>query len=92
MTDMKTKQVSRKQVAQLRDALARLIEMDDDAKSAAGKPGANLNGLGLVDLFDCVGHPFGVGEHKQAAYRSNQLEAALTDARAALAAVPVSYK
>lgn len=70
---------------ELLEALKRIVEMDDDAREAHGKPGANLNGLGLVDLFDCVGHPFGSGEHKQQPYRSNQLEVALTDARTAIA-------
>lgn len=65
-------------------ALKRLIEVDDDARNAHGKPGANLNGLGLVDLFDCVDHPFGVGAHKQQPYRSINLEVALVDARAAV--------
>lgn len=64
--------------------LANIIQMDDDAKAAKGKTGG-LNGLGLVDLLDCVSHPFGVGEHKQQPYRSCGLEAALQDARAILA-------
>lgn len=71
--------------ADVLEALKRIVEMDDDARSAAGKPGANLNGFGLVDLFDCVGHPFGSGKHKQHPYRSCQLEAAMTDARAVIA-------
>lgn len=67
------------------EVLKEIVKMDDDARAAHGKPGANLNGVGLVDLFDCVGHPFGSGEHKQQPYRSNQLEAALADARAVIA-------
>jgi len=67
------------------DALKAIIECDDEAKSAHGYPDANLNGYGLVDLFDCVGHHFGAGPHKQQPYRSNSLNAALHDARAALA-------
>lgn len=73
------------QPAAVREALKEIIRMDDDARDAYGKPGANLNGVGLVDLFDEVNHPFGSGKHKQQPYRSNQLEAALSDARDALA-------
>jgi hypothetical protein len=73
-----------RRVPELEGALQTLVDLDDEAKSARGKPGACLNGLGLVDLFDSVNHPFGVGEHKQCAYRSTNLEAALVDARAAL--------
>jgi hypothetical protein len=68
------------------EALVAIIRMDDDAKKAHGNPRSNLNGYGLVDLFDCVNHPFGSGEHKQKPYRSVQLETALSDARAAIAA------
>lgn len=67
------------------EALKYLVQQDDDAIAAHGKPGANLNGVGLVDLFDCVDHPFGVGKHKQQPYRSNNLDFALTEARAAIA-------
>jgi hypothetical protein len=66
-------------------AIRMILECDDDAKGAAGK-GGNLNGYGLVDLFDSVGHPFGSGKHKQQPYRSNHLEVAIADARSALAA------
>jgi hypothetical protein len=66
-------------------ALQAIIKCDDDARAAHGNPRANLNGYGLVDLFDCVGHPFGAGEHRLQPYRSNELDAALTDARAAIA-------
>lgn len=68
----------------LEGALRAILRMDDDARAAKDKPGASLNGLGLTDMFDCVGHPFGTGEHKQAAYRSVGLEVAITDARSAL--------
>lgn len=71
-------------------ALREIIQMDDDAIAAHGKPRANLNGYGLVDLFDIVDHPFGSGEHKQQPCRSNQLEAALSDARAALAVAKIA--
>lgn len=71
-------------------ALRAIIQMDDDAIAAHGKPGANLNGYGLVDLFDCVNHPFGSGEHKQQPYRSNQLNAALSDARVALSQATIA--
>ena len=70
---------------ELLEALKRIIEMDDDAASAKGKLGANMNGYGLVDLFDIVNHPFGSGDHKQSPCRSVQLEVALTDARAVIA-------
>lgn len=66
-------------------ALQSIIKCDDDARAARGNPRANLNGYGLVDLFDCVGHPFGAGEHRLQPCRSNELDAALTDARAAIA-------
>lgn len=69
---------------ELLGALKKLIQQDDEAAAAKGRPGANMNGYGLVDLFDCVGHPFGAGEHKQQPYRSNNLHAALMDARAAI--------
>jgi hypothetical protein len=68
------------------EALKAIIQCDDDAKAAHGFPGANLNGYGLVDLFDSVGHHFGAGPHKQQPYRSNSLNAALEDGRAALRA------
>lgn len=76
----------------LLEALKAIIECDDDAQNAHGKLGANLNGYGLVDLFDCVGHPFGSGDHRQQPYRSNHLEAALADARAAVARAELSSK
>jgi hypothetical protein len=68
------------------EATKAIIECDDAAKSAHGNPNANLNGYGLVDLFDCVGHHLGAGPHKQQPYRSNSLNAALEDARAAVEA------
>lgn len=72
------------------DAAKAIVKCDDDARAARGKPDANLNGYGLVDLFDVVDHPFGAGEHKQQPYRSNHLDVALTDLRAMLAAAPAS--
>lgn len=71
--------------AELLAALKGIIQQDDDAARAKDKPGANLNGVGLVDLFDCVGHPLGVGEHKQSPYRSVNLDVALQDARVVIA-------
>jgi hypothetical protein len=80
--------VDRAAATGIREALAAIIKMDDDALSANGKSGANLNGYGLVDLFDHIDHPFGSGKHKQQPCRSNQLEMAMADARAALAQLP----
>lgn len=66
------------------DALRRILKCDTDAKRARGNPRANLNGVGLVDMFDSVGHIMGVGPHKLQPYRSAELDAALTNAYAAL--------
>lgn len=71
-------------IVALSEALESLLECDADAVSARGKPKANLNGVGLVDLFDHVGHPFGVGPNKQQPGRSVSLAMALDDARATL--------
>ena len=61
----------------IESSLREIVACDDDAKAAAGILGATLNGVGLVDLFDVVAHPFGAGEHKQQPYRSNHLDMAL---------------
>jgi len=68
----------------MREALENILRCDDEAREAAGIEGATLNGYGLVDLFDVLDHPFGSGAHKQSAYRSNDLNNALSNARAAL--------
>jgi hypothetical protein len=68
----------------MRKALLAILQCDDDARAAQGKAGAGLNGYGLVDLFDSVGHPFGAGLHKQQPYRSVSLDAAIEDARRAI--------
>lgn len=63
------------------DVLQRILKCDSDAAAAAGKPNANLNGFGLVDLFDHVGHPFGVGKHMQRPGCSVELAQVLEEAR-----------